>query len=235
VEAQQALLFQPEVETLFEQNIAQARDHGEDRAVRILEQHLALLRACKSIGIVEAFEQLAAAQAQSLPFDKELIPRSIAALLGSPQEKMAHMQSLTQQMTQTTDEQLKALLQVIQLALFSKDLSQLGRDLQGVYRQAWEFITLSIEAAGVDPGTFNLIVNNTLAVLGPVAGQRSEWRNHLVEMRNQATVRGERNMLALLDDVIGLLDAGGNPAGLGQDLQGIYAQTWQAIVRQLPS
>jgi hypothetical protein len=87
----------------------------------------------------------------------------------------------------------------------------------------------------VDPGTFNLLINNTLAVLGPAASQRSEWRNHLVEMRNQATVRGERNMLALLDDVIGLLDAGGNPAGLGQDLQGIYAQTWQVLVRQLPS
>ena len=235
VEAQQALLFQPEIETLFEQNMAGARARGEERVVNILAQHLTLLRECKRIGIAEAFEQLAAEQAESLPFDKELISRSIAALLGSPQEKMAHMQYLTEQMTQTTDKQLIALLQVIQLALYSRDLSQLGRDLQGVYQQAWEVITVSVEAGGVDPGTFNILINNTLAVLGPAASQRSEWRESLVEMRNQATVQGGRNMVALLDDVIRLLDAGGNPAGLGQNLKGIYAQTWQAIVRQLPS
>jgi hypothetical protein len=235
VEAQQTLLFQQEAETLFEQNMAGARARGEERVVNILEQHLALLRACKRIGIAEAFEQLAAAQAENLPFDRELITRSIAALLGSPQEKMAHLQYLAEQMTQTTDEQLKALLNVIQLALFSRDLSQLGRDLQGVYRQAWEAITVSVETGGVDPGMFNILINNTLAVLGPAASQRSEWRNNLVEMRNQATVKGDRNMVALFDAIIGLLDAGGNPAGLGQDLQGLYAQTWQAIVRQSPS
>ena len=42
-------------------------------------------------------------------------------------------------------------------------------------------------------------------------------------------------MVALLDAVIGLLDAGGNPAGLGEGLQGIYAQTWQGIVQGLPN
>jgi len=39
--------------------------------------------------------------------------------------------------------------------------------------------------------------------------------------------------MALLDAVIGLLDAGGDPAGLGEGLTGVYAQTWQAIVEQL--
>jgi len=156
-------------------------------------------------------------------------------LLGSPQEKMAHGQYLTEQLTQTRDEQLKALLEAIQLALFTPDLSQLGRDLQGVYRQAWETITVNVEAGGVDPDTFNILVNNTLAVLGPAASQRSEWRSNLTEIRNQATVKGDRNMGALLDAIIKLLDAQGNPAGLGQNLQGIYAQTWHALVQQLPS
>ncbi len=41
-------------------------------------------------------------------------------------------------------------------------------------------------------------------------------------------------MTALLDAVIGLLDAGGNPAGLGQGLKGVYARTWQAVVEHLP-
>jgi hypothetical protein len=38
----------------------------------------------------------------------------------------------------------------------------------------------------------------------------------------------------LLDAVIGLLDANGNPDGKGEGLTGIYARTWQAIVHQLP-
>jgi hypothetical protein len=46
---------------------------------------------------------------------------------------MKHAQYLSMLAAQTTDEDLKALLHVIQLALFSKDLSQLGRDLKGVY------------------------------------------------------------------------------------------------------
>ena len=40
-------------------------------------------------------------------------------------------------------------------------------------------------------------------------------------------------MAALLDAVIGLLDASGNPAGLGERLKGIYAKTWQTIMEGL--
>ena len=60
VEAQQTVLFRPEVEALFEWNIAQTKE--EQWKVDFLEQHLALLRNCKKIGIAQAFEQLAAAQ-----------------------------------------------------------------------------------------------------------------------------------------------------------------------------
>jgi pentatricopeptide repeat protein len=234
VEAEQSLLFQPEVETIFEQNIAQARNAGEKGVVKLLEMHLALLRACKSIGIAQAFEQLTAVQDEAPPFDAELIPRSVAALLGNPQQKIEHMQYLTAQLAQASDEDLKALLQVIQLALFSKnDLWQLGRNLQGVYREAWEMITAAVEAGGVDVRVFEAIANNTLAVLGPAASRRGEWRNNLVEIRNQVTAHGDSNMAAMLDAVIALLDAGGNPSGLGNRLEGIYAKTWQAIVGRL--
>ena len=143
------------------------------------------------------------------------------------------MQYLAEQIVQATDNDLEALLQVIQLALFSPDPSQLGRDLQGIYRQAWEAIAISVEAGGVDPRLFELVARNTLAVLGSASNRRSEWRSNLVEMRNQATAKGDRNMVALLEAVIGLLDAGGNPSGLGEGLRGIYAGTWQAIVSQL--
>src|SRR5438874_4815582 len=200
----------------------------------MLELHPALLRDCKASGIAEAFEKLAAAQEVDLPFDAELLPRSIAALLSSPQEKMEHMQYLNVMAGETTDEDLKALINTIQLALFSKDLSQFGRELKGVYRQAWEAIAASVESGGVDPDTFEAIINNTLAVLGPASNWRSEWRTNLVQVRNSATAGGNRNMVALLEAVIGLLDAGGDPAGLGEGLAGVYAKTWQAIVGQLP-
>jgi tetratricopeptide (TPR) repeat protein len=239
MEAQQALLFQPEVEAVFEQNIAQAKSKGDERWAQRLEMHLAVLRECKANGIAATFERIAQAQEEDdsdeLPFDTELITRSIAALLGSPQEKMSHMQYLATQANETTDEDLKALLATIQLALFSQDLSQHGRDLKGVYREAWEAIVTSVEAGGVDSRLFETIVSNTLAVLGPAASRRSDWRNNLVEVRNQATVRGNRNLVGLLDAVIGLVDAGGIPTGLGEGLSGVYARTWQEIVRRLPT
>jgi len=169
----------------------------------------------------------------ALPFDAELIPQSIAALLGSPQEKMAHAQRLLAQVAQTSDEELKTLLHVIQLALFSNDFSQFGRDLRGVYRQAWETIAVSVEAGGVHLEVFEAIARNTLAVLGPAAQQHGEWRSNLVDLRNQVTAHGDRNMATLLEAVIGLLDSGGNPAGLGPGLKGIYAQTWHHILQGL--
>ncbi len=235
VEAQRAVLFRPEVEAFFEQTIAQAKVAGEQHTFEVLEQHLALLRDCKEIGIAEALEQLETAQEDDLPFDEELIPRSIAALLGGPQEKLAHAQYLTAQTTQATDDHLKALINTIQLALFSSDLSQLGRELQGVYRQAWEGIVIGVETGGVDPRLFDMITNNTLAVLGPTSNRRSEWRNDLVEMRNVAIAQGARHLLTLFDAVIGLLDAGGNPTDLGEGLTGVYEKTWQNLLGQLPT
>src|SRR5437588_123005 len=105
-----------------------------------------------------------------------------------------HMQYLTALASETTDADLKALVNTIQLALFSKDLSQFGRDLKGVYRQAWEAVAATVEAGGVDPETFEAIISNTLAVLGPASERRSEWRNNLFTIRNQLTAGGHRNV-----------------------------------------
>jgi len=49
VEAQQHLLFQSDVELVFEKNIARARTSGNDRWAAQLEQHLELLRAFVSV------------------------------------------------------------------------------------------------------------------------------------------------------------------------------------------
>ena len=77
----------------------------------------------------------------------------------------------------------------------------------------------------VDPRLFAMIIENALVVLGTAADKRSEWRENLTQIRNQAVEGDDQDLIALLDAVIGLLDAGGNPAELGTNLAGIYAQT----------
>jgi tetratricopeptide (TPR) repeat protein len=234
VEARRELLFRPEVEAFFEQNIEQAIAAGEERAIRLLELHLTVLRECKTQGIAQTFERLAARREQEhLPFDAELIPRSIKALLGGPQEKMEPAQYLAALSAQATDEQLKALIHAIQLALFGGDRSRLGQNLEGVYRRAWEAIVVGVETEGVDPRLFEAIVRHTLAVLGSDANRQSEWRKNLLQMRDQATTGGAKQLVALLDAVLGLLDAGGNPTGLGAGLTGIYEQIWKELVSHL--
>jgi len=230
VEARQALLFRAEVEAIINQNIAHVKSTGNEQAEKMLEMHLAVLRNCKQRGIAETFEQLKNAQEDFLPFDAEFITRSIAALLGDPQEKMAHELYLTTMGAQTTDEELKALINTIQLALFGGDLSQHSQNLNGVYRQAWETIVAVVETGGVDPRLLALITNETLAALGPAADQRDRWRDQLLEIKAQATEGNAQGLIALIDAVIGLLDAGGDPAGLGEGLRGVYARAWQAIV-----
>ena len=215
------LLFRPEVETLFQRYIAQARSDGEEHAANLLEVHLALLYECKASSIEEAFAKLFVAEEDedALPFDTELITLSIAALLGSPQEKVIYLQYLALMTSETTDGELKALLNSIQLALFSQDLWQLGRELNGVYRKIWETIAASVEVGHVDPCLFETLANNTLAVLGPTASRLGECHSDLAEVHNLATAMRDRNMATLLDAVIGLLDAGGDSAGLGEDLR----------------
>jgi hypothetical protein len=78
-----------------------------------------------------------------------------------------------------------------------------------------------------------MIIQHTLAVLGPAADQMDTWREYLTQLRSQANEGGAQDLVALIDAVIGLLDAGGNPDGLGTNLKGVYARTWQAIVEQL--
>jgi hypothetical protein len=145
LQARQALLLRPEVEALFEANIAQARATGDERAVQILKLHLALLRDCQTHGIKAAFARLRVAQLQAAqqaewPFEVELIARSVMALRGDAADKLAHAQYLDAQAAAGDDADLQALLTAIRTAMFGGDLAQLGEDLSGVYRQAWDAI-----------------------------------------------------------------------------------------------
>jgi hypothetical protein len=83
-----------------------------------------------------------------MPFDPEIIPRSIVALRGSPQEKMAHGQYLTGLVAQSNDAQLQALVHTIMRSLFDGNLESLGHDLEGIYAQAWAAIVAGIQSEG---------------------------------------------------------------------------------------
>ncbi len=78
-----------------------------------------------------------------------------------------------------------------------------------------------------------MIVLNTRAVLGPAQEKLPDWHAALLQLKEQATQANDRQLVALLDAMVGLLDAGGNPAGLGADLAGDYAQVWQALIGSL--
>ena len=109
----------------------------------------------------------------------------------------------------------------------------MGQNLSGVYREAWEAIVVGVESGGVDPRLFEMIVQNTLAVLGPAADKKNDWRERLKQIRSQGMERGVQDLVVLIDAVIGLLEGGGNPDGLGMSLKGVHARTWQAIIEQL--
>ncbi len=89
------------------------------------------------------------------------------------------------------------------------------------------------DSEGDELPLFEAITSNTLAVLGPASEQLPEWRAALLQAKEQATQADDAQLIALLDAVVGLLDAGGNPAGLGADLAGDYAQVWQALIEAL--
>jgi hypothetical protein len=80
---------------------------------------------------------------------------------------------------------------------------------------------------------FEAIGSNTLAVLGPAPEKLPEWRAMVLQLKEQATQANDVQLIALLDAVVGLLDAGGNASGLGADLTGYYAQVWQGLVEAL--
>jgi len=55
----------------------------------------------------------------------------------------------------------------------------------------------------------------------------------LLQLKDQATQANNQQLVALLDAVVALLDAKGNPGGLGADLTGYYARVWQALIGSL--
>jgi tetratricopeptide (TPR) repeat protein len=79
------------------------------------------------------------------------------------------------------------------------------------------------------------LIHNTLAVLGPNPEKKKEWHDTLLELKNMAMQDDADKLTALLTTVIDLLNAGGNPEGLGTNLEGKQAQVWETLVAHLTS
>jgi hypothetical protein len=103
------------------------------------------------------------AKGEPLPDDEDEVPEevqalavfvqaSVAALRSvNPQEKMAFVQQLAALQAQTPDDEMKALFQAIQLALFGGDLAHLGGTLTGFAQQVWEWIVAGMQQDNTPP------------------------------------------------------------------------------------
>ena len=92
------------------------------------------------------------------------------------------------------------------------------------------------EKAVMEQGDLNLIrttIGNTIAVFTNSPEHRDVWRSDLVDARNQLRQVSDKNLAAFLDSVIDLLDADGDPEGLGSHLTGPYQEAWQALIATL--
>ncbi len=79
-------------------------------------------------------------------------------------------------------------------------------------------------------------VTNTLAVFTNSPDEKDGWRDDLEQARNQLFALSpfsppeDQGLVAFFDAVIGLLDADGNPTGLGYGLTGEYQEAWLALI-----
>jgi hypothetical protein len=74
------------------------------------------------------------------------VQASVAALRSSdPQQKRAFMQQLLALQTNAPGDEMKALFQAIQLALFGGELTHLGDQLSGLARHLWDLIVAGVQ------------------------------------------------------------------------------------------
>ena len=168
-----------------------------------------------------------------LPFSADLVAQSCIALTRGPQEKIAHLRSLFRYESQITDKEFHELIQCIALALVGADCSQLGHDLQGIYRLAWETLIMAVETADANQHQLRVLRQSTLAVLGKETSKRGEWNHLLHHMRDQAALQGELQFALFLQKLIELIENDGQLIPSHQDLKGQYARTWKEIALYL--
>jgi tetratricopeptide (TPR) repeat protein len=145
LEAQEMLLFRPGAAVLLEQKVNQALADGDQALATTLRELLDLLQACISDGIAYTFAKRAALQPCDAALVDELVQRTVAALRGNPEQKLAHTTYLTQLDARVRDEQIRSLVHTIQVALFGANMRELGANLTSMCRAAWERIVAGVE------------------------------------------------------------------------------------------
>ena len=154
------------------------------------------------------------------------IVQAQSVLLFRPEVAQIFEQNITQARTAGNDDWAKTLrthLQVLQAAQ-QHGIAETFAQLKGSAAPQ-----PSEEPDPVDDALLETLTNNTAAVLGPVVDRRSQWRGQLVSLRNAGVAQGRSDFVALLDAHLALLDAEGDPTGLGVGLVDRYAVAWQQL------
>jgi tetratricopeptide (TPR) repeat protein len=152
VEERHEVLFRDEVDALFDRNIATAMANGDERGVRLLALHRDVLRTCREQGIEAGFQWLqtmlaeadaraaAAAEQEALP--PEFVPRCVAALLGTPAERVklySYLQGLGR-----FDPQVRPLTDALGAAALAGTVTGYGTNLTGPHAQVWRRIAAEV-------------------------------------------------------------------------------------------
>jgi len=178
---------------------------------------------------LEAYEQSIELARQTAHYTGEIASRVDLSILlyedlDLPQEAIIHLKQaivmlqkmgLTQDAAGHTIDDLSYLLQVMRAGTpYSEQTDDLEDDA---------------------PNPYIFLIHNTLAVLGPNPEKQHEWQDTLLELKNMAMLDGADKLAALLATLIDLLNAVGNPEGLGTNLEGMQAHVWQELVAHLTS
>jgi hypothetical protein len=235
VEREGDLLLQEATYAVFEQNLAHAKAQGNERWVRTLQAHLDLLRAVERDGIEAAFaarEASAEAQGEQVVSMQELVQRSVAALTSDAEDRRAHYDWLSEQRTDGQNPRFDALIDALQGALVGGSLEELGQELEGPYRQTWAII-VDLATCGISQEGINELAVGTLAALSAPPEARADWGTRLGDLEARYTQAGNERLARFVAALRALLAAEGDPEGLGDDLDGIFAVAWSEILKML--
>lgn len=142
LEEKQALLFQPEVEALFQGLVDDARNKHDQQRAGYFQFHLSLLQDAKANGITTAFARLEAtvqANHNGSVLSEDFIERAVRGLKGEVAEKMALLNWLAE-LTQQVPPPDQKLIDLLQRALFAQDLARMEVELDPPQRAVWDQI-----------------------------------------------------------------------------------------------
>ena len=222
LQARQALLCRPQVEGLLTRLMHEAAAAGDAHVYETLALHRAVLRdACAR---------------PALPLSGAVLGRLAAAVVAPRDERPVYLPYVATLAVRAPDPDLRTFLMLLQRAILNDDLTLLEEQLQEPYHELWQQLRHAVERATVSPALLDDLVDNTAASLDPATAPREEgrdeWCARLRRLRRRARRWGNRQLFALVEAALSLLEAGGDPAGLAPAVDGLYAQAWQSLLHR---